>query len=295
MFRSGYVSIVGRPNVGKSTLINSIMNEKLAIVSDKPQTTRTSMRAIYNDDECQIIFMDTPGIHKPKHRLGEYMVGKAAESVSDADVLIFMTEPDEKPGAGDKYITEMLKNRKIPKILVINKMDQIDPGRMAESLKTFQEEAGFDEIIPVSALKGKNIRELMNLIKKYLPEGPKYYPDDIMADIQERFIVSETVREKALRVLKEEVPHGIAVDVTSMKERENGTLDIDCDLITEKESHKPIIIGKGGLTLKKIGTYAREDLENFFRTKVNLRIFVKVRKDWRDNPQFLKELGYKRD
>ncbi len=295
MFKSGYVTIIGRPNVGKSTLINSLMKEKLAIVSDKPQTTRTTMRAIYNDEESQIIFVDTPGMHKPKHKLGEYMVGNATEAASDVDLIVFMTEPADTIGPGDKYITDLLREKASPKILVINKMDEVPPEKMAKTLQLYSDEINFDEIIPISALKGKNVDQLLKLMKKYLPEGPKYYPTDIMADIQEKFIVSETVREKALRLLSEEVPHGIAVDVLSMKERADGSLDIECDIITEKESHKPIIIGKGGQVLKKIGSYAREDLERFFRTKVNLKLFVKVRKDWRDNPGYLKEYGYKRD
>ncbi len=295
MFKSGYITIMGRPNVGKSTLINSIMKEKLAIVSSKPQTTRTSMRAIYNDDDSQIIFVDTPGMHKPKHKLGEFMVGKATEAAHDVDLIVFITEPGDKIGPGDKYITDFLKEKESPKILVINKMDEVSPETMAKTLMLYSSELDFDEIIPISALKGKNVPELLELMKKYLPEGPKYYPTDIMADIQEKFIASETIREKALRLLNEEVPHGIAVDVVSMKERPDGTLDIECDIITEKESHKPIIIGKEGQTLKKIGTYARQDLEKFFRTKVNLKLFVKVRKDWRDNPAYLKDLGYKRD
>lgn len=293
MFKSGYVTIVGRPNVGKSTLLNKLMGEKLAIVSDKPQTTRTTMRAIYNDDESQIIFVDTPGMHKPKHKLGEYMQGRATEATNDVDLILFLTEPGV-PGPGDEFIINYLKGRKIPKILVINKMDEKKPEDVATALKTYQELADFDEIIPISALHGKNVPQLLELMKKYLKEGPAYYPKDIMADVQEKFIVAETVREKALRLLKEEVPHGIAVNVTSMKEREDGTLDISVDIVTEKESHKPIIIGKGGQTLKKIGSYARQDLEKFFRTPVNLKTFVKVRKDWRDNPGFLSEYGYKK-
>lgn len=293
MFKSGYITIVGRPNVGKSTLLNKLMGEKLAIVSDKPQTTRTTMQAIYNDEDTQIVFVDTPGMHKPKHKLGEYMQGRATESTNDVDLILFLTEPG-KPGPGDEFIINHLKGRKAPKILVINKMDEKKPEEVAEALKIYQELADFDEIIPISALHGKNVPQLLELMKKYLKEGPAYYPKDMMADVQERFIVAETVREKALRLLKEEVPHGIAVNVTSMKERDDGTLDISVDIVTEKESHKPIIIGKGGQTLKKIGSYARQDLEKFFRTNVNLKTFVKVRKDWRDNPGFLSEYGYKK-
>lgn len=293
MFKSGYVTIIGRPNVGKSTLLNNLMGEKLAIVSSKPQTTRTTMQAIYNDDDSQIIFVDTPGMHKPKHKLGEYMVNRATDSTNEVDLILFLTDSDE-PGPGDEFIIEMMKHRSAPKFLVINKMDEKKPENLAQTLLAYQKLADFNEMIPISALHGKNVTRLMDLMKKYLPEGPAYYPKDIMADVQEKFIVAETVREKALRLLNEEVPHGIAVNVTSMKERPDGTLDIEVDIVTEKESHKPIIIGRGGQTLKKIGMYARQDLEHFFRTKVNLKAFVKVRKDWRDNPGFLAEYGYKK-
>lgn len=293
MFKSGYVTIVGRPNVGKSTLLNRLMGEKLAIVSDKPQTTRTNMQAIYNDEDSQIIFVDTPGLHKPKHRLGEYMVNRAQESTQDVDLILFLTEP-APPGPGDRFILEQLKGRSAPKFLVLNKMDEKSPEAVAEALTAFNEIMAFDELVPISALNGKNVPMLMDLMKSYLPEGPAYYPKDIMADVQERFIVEETVREKALRLLREEVPHGIAVNVTSMKERKDGTMDITVDIVTEKESHKPIIIGKGGQTLRKIGSYARRDLEAFFHTSVNLKTFVKVRKDWRDDPTYLAEYGYRK-
>lgn len=293
MFKSGYVTIIGRPNVGKSTLLNSLMKEKLAIVSAKPQTTRSTMQAIYNDDDTQIIFVDTPGMHKPRHKLGEYMVNRATDSTNDVDIILFLTD-SEKPGPGDEFIIEMMKGRSAKKFLVINKMDEKKPEDVAQTLQSYQKLADFDEMIPISALHGKNVSLLMDLMKKYLPEGPAYYPKDMIADVQERFIVAETVREKALRLLNEEVPHGIAVNVTSMKERDDGTLDIAVDIVTEKESHKPIIIGKGGQTLKKIGMYARQDLEQFFRTKVNLKAFVKVRKDWRDNPSYLSEYGYRK-
>ncbi len=293
--KSGYVTIVGRPNVGKSTLINRFMKEHLAIVSDRPQTTRTSMKAIYNDGDSQIIFVDTPGMHRPKHKLGEFMVGKVREETQGVDVIVFLTEPGKDIGPGDKYIIEMLKNLDGRKILAVNKMDTVKPEEMAETLIAFSEEMHFDEMIPISATTGKNAEVLMDLIKKYLPEGPQYYPPDMMADVQERFIASEAIREKALRLLSEEIPHGIAVEITNMKERDNGILDIEADIITEKESHKPIIIGREGNMLKKIGTYARQDLEHFLGQKVNLKLFVKIRKDWRDNPQILSSLGYKKE
>lgn len=293
MFKSGFVTIVGRPNVGKSTLLNKLMGEKVAIVSDKPQTTRTNFNAIYNDEDSQIIFVDTPGMHKPKHRLGEFMVNKAVDATQEVDLIVFMTEA-KKPGPGDEYIIEMLKDRKTPKILVLNKMDEVKPEVMAEALMTYQALAEFDEIIPISARRGKNVPLLLELLKKYLPEGPAYYPKDMLADVQERFLVEEIVREKALHLLQEEVPHGIAVSVTSMTHRPDGSLDIAVDIATEKESHKPIIIGKGGQTLMRIGSNARQELERFFETTVHLKTFVKVRKDWRDNPNYLQDFGYRK-
>lgn len=294
MFKSGFVTIVGRPNVGKSTLMNKILGEKLSIVSNKPQTTRNNIQTILTRENYQIIFVDTPGIHKPKHKLGEYMVNSAKESMKDVDLVLFLTNPDSEIGRGDKFILESLKNSKAPVFLVLNKVDENTQERVAESLKMYSEAFDFKEIIPISALKGKNVDTLINLMVEALPEGPKYYPDDMITDVQERFVVSEIVREKALRTLRDEVPHGIAVDVIQMKKKENGTYHIEVDLICEKDSHKGIIIGKNGESLKKIGSAARYELEKFLNSKVNIKIWVKVRKEWRDNQSLLKELGYKK-
>lgn len=294
MFKSGFVTIVGRPNVGKSTLMNYIMGEKLSIVSNKPQTTRNNIQTILTRDNYQIVFVDTPGIHKPKHKLGEYMVNSAKDSVKDVDLVLFLTNPDDEIGRGDKFILESLKNVKVPVILVLNKVDENTVDRVAKSLDMYSKEFDFKEIIPISALKGKNVDTLVDIMVKYLPEGPKYYPDDMIADVQERFVVSEIVREKALRTLRDEVPHGIAVDVIQMKQGKNGTYHIEVDLICEKDSHKGIIIGKNGQCLKKIGETSRYELERFLREKVNIKIWVKVRKEWRDNQNLLKELGYKK-
>lgn len=294
MFKSGFVTIVGRPNVGKSTLINKIMGEKLSIVSNKPQTTRNNIQTILTTDDYQIVFVDTPGIHKPKHKLGEYMVNSAKDSLKDVDLVLFLTNPDTEIGRGDKFILEALKDAQCPVFLVLNKVDENTQNRVAESLVMYSNEYKFDEVIPISALKGKNVDTLLELMVKYLHEGPKYYPDDMITDVQERFVVSEIVREKALRTLRDEVPHGIAVDIIQMKKKPNGKYHIEVDLICEKDSHKGIIIGKNGQCLKKIGETARYEIEKFLHAKVNVKIWVKVRKDWRDNQNLLKELGYKK-
>lgn len=294
MFKSGFISIVGRPNVGKSTLLNYIMGEKLSIVSNKPQTTRNNIQTILTGDDFQMVFVDTPGIHKPKHKLGEFMVNAAKESTKDVDLVLFLTNPDDEIGRGDKFILESLRGKKCPVFLVLNKVDENTQDRVAKSLAMYAEEFEFDEIIPISAIKGKNVDTLLELMKKAMPEGPKYYPDDMITDVQEKFVVSEIVREKALRCLRDEVPHGIAVDIIQMKQKENGTYHIEVDLICEKDSHKGIIIGKNGQTLKRIGETSRYELERFLRSKVNIKIWVKVRKEWRDNGLLLKELGYKK-
>ena len=294
MFKSGFITIVGRPNVGKSTLTNLLMGEKLSIVSNKPQTTRNNIQTILTGDDYQMIFVDTPGIHKPKHKLGEYMVNSATDSIKDVDLVLFLSNPCEEVGRGDKFIIEQLKNQKAPVIFVLNKVDESSPEKVAKTLELFSKEYDFAEMIPISAMKAKNTDKLLELMVKYLPEGPKYYPDDMITDVQERFVVAEIVREKALKNLSQEVPHGIAVDVIQMKQDDNGKYNIEVDLICEKASHKGIIIGKNGQTLKNIGSTARYELERFLRAKVNIKIWVKVRKEWRDNTSLLKELGYKK-
>lgn len=293
MFKSGYITIVGRPNVGKSTLLNLFMGEKLSIVSNKPQTTRNNIQTILTGEDYQIVFVDTPGIHKPKHKLGEYMVNSAKDSIKEVDLVLFLTTPEGDLGRGDQYIIEQLKNQKAPVIFVLNKTDEATQPKVAETLVKYAKEFEFAEIIPISAMKQRNTDKLIELMVKYMPEGPKYYPDDMITDVQEKFVVSEIVREKALRCLNEEVPHGIAVDVIQMKQAKNGKYNIEVDLICEKDSHKGIIIGKEGQTLKRIGETARYEIEKFLSNKVNIKIWVKVRKEWRDNNNFLKELGYK--
>lgn len=294
MFKSGFVTIVGRPNVGKSTLLNEIMGEKLSIVSNKPQTTRNNIQTILTGEDHQIVFVDTPGIHKPKHKLGEYMVNSAKDSIKEVDLVLFLINPDEEIGRGDKFIIETLKNQKAPVFLVVNKIDEFTQDRVAKTLQMYSQEMDFKEIIPISALKGKNVDRLVELMVEAMPEGPKYYPDDMITDVQERFVVSEIIREKALRTLREEIPHGIAVDIIQMKQSPSGTWHIEVDMLCEKDSHKGIIIGKNGQCLKKIGETARYEIERFLHDKVNLKIWVKVRKEWRDNQNLLKELGYKK-
>lgn len=293
MFKSGFVTIIGRPNVGKSTLLNNIMGEKLSIVSCKPQTTRNNIQTILTRENYQIVFVDTPGIHKPRHKLGEYMVKSAESSIKEIDLVLFLTTPDMVMGTGDRLIIEQFKNEDVPVFLIVNKIDENSSDRVAESLKNFSKEYNFKEIVPISALKGKNVKELVDLMVEYLPEGPKYYPDDMVTDRQERFVIGEIIREKALRLLNEEVPHGIAVEIITMKLKENGKYHVDANLLCEKDSHKGIIIGKNGSMLKKITQYSKEDIEKFLGSRVDLKLWVKVKKEWRDSTNLLKELGYK--
>lgn len=293
MFKSGFVTIIGRPNVGKSTLTNKIMGEKLSIVSCRPQTTRNNIRAVLTKEDYQMVFVDTPGIHKPRHKLGEYMVKIAEQSTSEVDLVVFITTPQIGMGKGDEMILENLKESKKPVFLVINKVDENPAELVAETLQTYSQYMEFAEIIPISAKNGKNVETLMELMVNHMPEGPKYYPDDMITDVQERFVISEIIREKALKLLSEEVPHGIAVEVISMKQNDRNMYHIDANILCEKDSHKGIIIGKGGKMLKRISTYARQDMEKFLGTRVNLQVWVKVKKEWRDSSFLLKELGYK--
>lgn len=293
MFKSGFVTIIGRPNVGKSTLMNHLMGEKLSIVSSRPQTTRNNIQTILTKENYQIVFVDTPGIHKPRHKLGEYMVKVAQDTLKEVDLVLFLTNPEMEVGKGDQYILDQLKGKGVPVFLVLNKIDENTEERVAATLKNYAEYFQFAEIIPISAIKGKNTDKLLELMVEYLPEGPKYYPEDMITDQQERFIISETIREKALRLLSQEVPHGIAVEIITMKKDEKEIYNIEATLLCEKDSHKGIIIGKGGETLKKISTYARQDIEKFLGAKVYLKLWVKVKKEWRDNASLLRELGYK--
>ena len=293
MFKSGFVTIIGRPNVGKSTLINYIMGEKLSIVSNSPQTTRNNIQTILTTKESQIIFVDTPGMHKPRHKLGEYMVKVAQQSTSEVDVILFITTPGDEIDKGDMHILEQLKDGKIPVFLLVNKIDENTQERVAKTIQSYSEYFNFKEIIPIAAIKGKNVDIITKLVAENIPEGPLYYPEDMITDQQERFIITEIIREKALKLLSQEVPHGIAIEIISMKRDARNMYHIEANLLCEKDSHKGIIIGKGGKTLKQISTYARQDVMKFLGEKVNLRLWVKVKKEWRDTSSILKELGYK--
>lgn len=292
-YKSGFVSLIGRPNVGKSTLMNHLIGQKIAITSDKPQTTRNKIQTVYTDDRGQIIFLDTPGIHKAKNKLGEYMVNVAEHTLKEVDVLLWLVEPSTFIGAGEKHIAEQLNQVKTPVILVINKIDTVkNQEQILTFMNAYKDICEFAEIVPVSALKDKNTDLMLELIYKYLPEGPQFYDEDTVTDQPMRQITSELIREKALRLLSDEIPHGIAVTVEKMKERDNGIMDIEANIICERESHKGIVIGKGGSMLKKIGSTARRDIEEQLEMKVNLQLWVKVRKEWRDSELYMKNYGY---
>lgn len=293
-FKSGFVTLIGRPNVGKSTLMNRIIGQKIAITSKKPQTTRNRIQTVYTDmDRGQIVFLDTPGIHKAKNKLGEYMVSVAEHTLKDVDVILWLVEPSTFIGAGERHIAEQLKNIQIPVILVINKTDTVKKEEILAFIDAYRQIYDFAEIIPASALKGDNTDTILDMIFKYLPYGPMFYDEDTVTDQPERQIVAELIREKALRSLDEEIPHGIAVTIETMKPRKKGDItDIEATIICERESHKGIIIGKGGSMLKKIGSRAREDIEKMLECKVNLRLWVKVRKGWRDSDIQMKNFGY---
>ena len=293
MFKSGFVTIIGRPNVGKSTLINFIMGEKLSIVSNRPQTTRNNIQTILTNKDSQIIFVDTPGMHKPRHKLGEYMVKVAKQSTSEVDVILFITTPGDEIEPGDIHILEQFKNIDTPVFLLVNKIDENTQERVAKTIKAYSEYFNFKEIIPIAAIKGKNVDIVTKLVEENIPEGPMYYPEDMITDQQERFIITEIIREKALKLLSQEVPHGIAVEIISMKRDEKNLYNIEANMLCEKDSHKGIIIGKGGKTLKQISTYARQDIVKFLGENVYLRLWVKVKKEWRDTSSILKDLGYK--
>ena len=293
--KSGFVTFIGRPNVGKSTLMNYLIGQKIAITSNKPQTTRNKIQTVLTDERGQIVFVDTPGIHKAKNKLGEYMVGTAEKTIGEVDVICWLVEPATFIGAGEQHIVEKLRKVKAPVILVINKVDTVKKEEILPVIDRYKNEVDFAEIIPVSARTGANTDDLIDAIFKYLPYGPMYYDEDTVTDQPMRQIVSELIREKALHALNEEIPHGIAVVIDSMKERNTpkGIItDINATIICERDSHKGIIIGKGGQMLKKIGANARFEIEKQLETKVNLQLWVKVKKEWRDSDILIKNFGY---
>lgn len=293
-FKSGFVTIIGRPNVGKSTLMNQIIGEKIAIMSDKPQTTRNRIRSIYTKEDYQIVFLDTPGLHKPKTKLGEYMVKSAQQTLNEVDVVLLLVDETADMGPGDQYILEMLRSVKTPIILVINKIDKILPEAFEKIYHVYKEQKIFHDIMGISALQDKNVEKLLHKIVELLPEGPQYFPGDMITDQPERVIVGEIIREKLLHYLQDEIPHGTAVEIATMKKREDKDIvDINATILCERQSHKGIIIGKGGRKLKGIGKSAREDIEGLLGSKVFLELWVKVKENWRDSDTDLSNLGYK--
>ena len=304
-YKSGFVAIIGRPNVGKSTLMNRLIGQKIAITSSKAQTTRNRIQTLYTDDEAQIVFLDTPGINRAKNKLGEYMMNVAYGTLTEVDIIMWLVEPTTFIGAGERQIIETLGKVKTPKILVINKTDTVEEKKIFDAIESYKDVCTFEAIVPVSALRGKNTEELLKALKALLPYGPQFYDEDTITDQPERQIVAELIREQALRQLDKEIPHGIAVVIDSMKERISGRnggndgangskiiIDIDATIICERDSHKGIIIGKQGAMLKSIGTKARISMENLLDAKVNLKLWVKVKKDWRDSDILLKNYGY---
>lgn len=294
-FNSGFVSIVGRPNVGKSTLLNNIIGEKITITSDKAQTTRNQIQGIYTTDKEQIVFIDTPGIHKPKHQLGHFMVRTALSTLNEVDIVLFMINVSEKMGPGDKFIMEKLKNTSTPVFLVLNQIDKVHPDELLPIIESYQNEMEFKEIIPVSAINGNNVDRLLEVVSSYLEAGPQYYPSDQVSDHPEYFIVSEFVREKILELTREEIPHSVAVVTESMERADDEIIDIRVVINVERKSQKGIVIGKGGKLLKEVGTRARKDIEKLLGSRVFLELFVKVEDDWRDSSRDLSRFGYKND
>jgi GTPase len=292
-FRSGFVSIIGRPNAGKSTLLNSILGEKIVITSDKPQTTRNRIKGIHNIPGAQIVFIDTPGIHRAKSMLNKYMVEEALASIKEVDVILLLVEANAPAGSGEALILELLAEVATPVLLVINKIDLVPKEALLANIERYAQLHHFREIVPVSALSGDGVERVVDLVRSYLPEGPRYFPDDILTDLPERFIVAEIIREKVFRLTRDEVPYSVAVEVETFKERpDGGLISIAAVINVERDSQKGIVIGKKGDMLKKIGMQARREIEQLLDSKVFLELFVRVRKDWSENPRMMKELGY---
>ncbi|MFZ3588192.1 GTPase Era [Bacillus sp. DJP31] len=292
-YKSGFVSIIGRPNVGKSTFLNRVVGQKIAIMSDKPQTTRNKIQGVYTEDDSQIVFIDTPGIHKPKHKLGDFMMKVAHSALKEVDIVLFMINVEEGFGRGDEFIIESLKETNTPVFLILNKIDQVLPEKLLNLITQYKDLYEFAEIVPISALQGNNVETLIAQIKKYLPSGPQYYPENQVTDHPERFIVTELIREKVLHLTREEIPHSIAVVMDSMEKREGkDTVYISATIIVERSSQKGIVIGKQGSMLKEVGQRARQDIEALLGSKVFLELWVKVQKDWRNKSSNLRDFGF---
>ncbi|WP_145471178.1 GTPase Era [Staphylococcus pettenkoferi] len=293
--KSGFVSIIGRPNVGKSTFVNRVIGHKIAIMSDKPQTTRNKIQGVMTQEDAQIIFLDTPGIHKPKHKLGDYMMRVARNTLAEIDAIMFMVNINEEIGRGDEYIMEMLKHVDTPVFLVLNKIDLVHPDDLMPKIEQYQTYMDFTETVPISALEGHNVDHFIEVLKSYLPEGPKYYPDDQISDHPEQFVVSELIREKILHLTSEEIPHSIGVNVDRMIKESESRVRIEATIFVERNSQKGIVIGKGGKKLKEVGKRARLDIEHLLGSKVYLKLWVKVQKDWRNKVNFIRQMGYIED
>ncbi|EHV5274746.1 GTPase Era [Staphylococcus pseudintermedius] len=294
-YKSGFVTIIGRPNVGKSTFVNRVIGHKIAIMSDKAQTTRNKIQGVMTQQDAQIVFLDTPGIHKPKHKLGDYMMKVAKNTLSEIDAVMFMVNVNEEIGRGDEYIMEMLKTVKTPVFLVLNKIDLVHPDALMPRIEQYQRYMDFAEIIPISALEGHNVDHFINVLKSYLPEGPQYYPDGQISDHPEQFVVSELIREKILQTTSEEIPHAIGVNVERMTQESEDRVHIEAVIYVERDSQKGIVIGKDGKKLKEVGKRARLDIEHLLGSKVYLDLWVKVQKDWRNKSSFIKQMGYVED
>jgi GTP-binding protein Era len=295
-YKSGFVSIIGRPNVGKSTFINRVIGQKIAIMSDKPQTTRNKIQGVYTTKQSQTVFIDTPGIHKPKHQLGDFMLKVAQNTLKEVDIILFMINAEEGYGRGDEFIIERLKETTTPVFLIINKIDQIHPDQILPLIDQYKELYPFKEIVPISALEGNNVDRLLNEIEKLLPEGPQYYPEDQVTDHPERFIITELIREKVLHLTREEIPHSIAVVMDTLERRENNkAIYVGATIIVERDSQKGIVIGKQGSMLKEVGKRARVDIEALLGSKVFLELWVKVQKDWRNKASQLRDYGFSED
>jgi GTPase len=295
-YKSGFISIIGRPNVGKSTFLNRVIGQKIAIMSDKPQTTRNKVQGVLTTDQSQMIFIDTPGIHKPKHKLGDFMMKIAQNTLKEVDIILFMVNVEEGLGKGDQFIIEKLKGVKTPVFLILNKIDQIHPDELLPIIQKYNELYPFAATVPISALEGNNVEHLLELIQENLPEGPQFYPADQITDHPERFIVSELIREKVLHLTREEIPHSIAVVIDKMERKDDKNLiDVLATIIVERDSQKGIVIGKQGSMLKEVGKRARMDIENLLGSKVYLELWVKVQKDWRNRSSNLRDFGFNDD
>ncbi|WP_188453626.1 GTPase Era [Virgibacillus oceani] len=294
-FKSGFIAIIGRPNVGKSTFMNRVIGQKIAIMSDKAQTTRNKIQGVLTQDDAQMVFIDTPGIHKPKHRLGDFMVKIAENTLNEVDAILFMINANEGYGKGDQYILDRLEKVKRPVFLIINKIDLIHPDELFSLIEQYKDKHEFEEIIPISALQGNNVAHLLDVLKEHLPAGPQYYPDDQVTDHPERFIIGELIREKVLQLTREEIPHSIAVVIENIEKRDSNAIFIQATIVTERKTQKGILIGKQGSMLKTIGKNARRDIEALLGTKVYLELWIKVQKDWRNKQNQLREYGFRND